>query len=92
MADQQIKGTVETLDIAPAPAPRIPWGLSSVLGVVGAVGAVVAAATGNDVATAVGGAAAIVSQLSRGSQAVAAIRAAARAAKPWVDAAADLEP
>lgn len=76
--------------VAELPAPKVPTGPATILGYLGAVGAVLAALEGNDVATAVGGIALIVSQLGRYAQAVMIARTVARAAKPWVDAVADL--
>lgn len=72
----------------------VAWGPTSTLGVastiLGAAGAVVAAVKGNDVATAVAGGATILTAVStiggRMAQAVAAVRAAATVANPWIDA------
>lgn len=86
---QQIPGRVERLDLKPA---RIPIGLSSVLGIVGAIGAVVAAVQGNDVATAVGGAAALVTMAGRYGQAIRAqAPSVARRILPYVKGVAELD-
>lgn len=84
----QVQGTTETWPIV-EPA-KVPWGLSSIIGLLGIVGVVLGAIDSNDAVTAVSGLATIAAQVSRGRQAVELIRAGARAAKPWVDAAADL--
>lgn len=55
---------------AELPAPKVATGPATILGYLGAIGAVLAALEGNDVATAVGGIALIVSQLGRYAQAV----------------------
>ena len=76
------------------PAP-VSVGISTYLGIistlVAGIGTVIAAAAGNDVATVTAGAAGILATLGtlggRMAQAVAAIKAAAIAAEPWIDAA-----
>lgn len=85
-----VPGRVESFELEPAKLPRIPLGLSSVLGVLAALGAVVAAIHGNDVATAVGGIAGIVAMGGRYAQAVTLARSLARASLPWVQAVAEL--
>lgn len=84
----QVEGKLSTV-LEPA-APKVPAGPATVLGYLGAIGAVLAAIEGNDVATAVGGIALIVSQIGRYRQAIALIRASARVALPWVEAVAEL--
>ncbi|MEJ7787496.1 MAG: hypothetical protein WKF96_22050 [Solirubrobacteraceae bacterium] len=82
-------------------APSVPVGIATVLSIISAlaagVGAVIAAAAGNDVATASASAAGILAVLGgaggRYAQAIATIKAAAAVAGPWIDAAQDaLEP
>ena len=73
-----------------ATAAKVSWGPSSWLGLAAAIGAVIAAISGNDIATAVGGIAAIVTQAGRYSQATVVAREAARAALPWVKEFAEL--
>lgn len=85
-----IEGAAGTLLPAPR-APRVPVGLSTVLGILGAIGAVVAAVHGNDFATAAGTAAALVTMLGRYGQAIVSLAPGiARRALPWVRAVADL--
>lgn len=78
----------------PVISPTVSWGPSSSIGVgltiLGAVGTVIAAIKGNDIATATAGGGAIVTALTtlggRFAQAVAAVQAAAAVANPWIDA------
>ncbi|MCK9250027.1 MAG: hypothetical protein M0P31_13770 [Solirubrobacteraceae bacterium] len=82
------------LDAQPAP-PRVPWGLSTLLGLLGALGVIAGAIDANDTVTVVSGVGALASMLGRQAQAIAlGAQHAAQAAKPWVDALADadLEP
>jgi len=70
-----------TLKVAPQ---RIPVGVSTLLGIAAAVGTVIAAVQANDVATAVAGAATIVTMLGRYGQAIFIARDVARVALPYV--------
>lgn len=80
-----------TVDLdAPAP-PRVPWGLSSTIGIIAMIGMILSALAANDVATVVTGSATIVAMLGRYGQAIAYAVTFARAALPWVQAVADLE-
>lgn len=73
---------------------NVAWGHSSTLGVVGTligtIGGVIAAVKGNDIATAVAGGSAVLTAITtlggRMAQAVAAVRATAQVANPWIDA------
>lgn len=77
-----------------APAP-VSVGISTYLGIISTlaagIGTVIAAAAGNDVATVTAGAAGILATLGtlggRMAQAIAAVKAAAITAGPWIDAA-----
>jgi hypothetical protein len=76
-------------------SPNVSVGLATQVGIVvsivSALGALVGAIEGNDVATASGAAAGVLAAITtiggRMAQAVAALRAGARVAGPWVDAA-----
>lgn len=88
---QPIPGQVESFELTPAQAPRVPFGLSSLIALVGAVGAVLAGVDGNDPALVVGSVAAIVGMVGRFAQAITLARTVARAALPYVQAVAELD-
>jgi len=72
-------------------APKVPFGLSSLLTILAAAGAVVGAVEANDAVTIVGGAATIVGMIGRVGQAIVLqAKAGARRVLPFVDALARL--
>lgn len=79
-----------TTTTTPAETPKVPIGPSTLLGIVGLVGAIIAGIQGYDVGVVIGGLASIATIVSRGAQAVALARTIARQARPWVNAVADL--
>lgn len=85
-----IPGTVETVELEATKPPKVPWGPSTLVGILGIVGVIFGAVEGNDAVTIVSGSSTLLMMFSRGAQAVALIRAGARAALPFVSAAADL--
>jgi hypothetical protein len=90
MADPRfIEGTLSTT-IPAAQPPRVPFGLSSAIGLVGAIGAVLAGIDGNDPALIVGSIAAIVTMIGRFSQAIVLAKSLAQRALPFVDSMARL--
>ncbi len=88
VATENIASMVGTLKVAPQ---RLTVGISTVLGVLAGIGAVIAAVHGNDVATAVGGAATSITMAGRYGQAIVReARVVARGVLPYVEAAAEL--
>ena len=72
-------------------APKVPFGLSSLLTILAAAGTVVGAIEANDAATVVGGAATIVGMVGRFGQAIVLqAKSTARRVLPFVDALARL--
>lgn len=79
--------TITPTQTSEAVVPRVPWGLASVLGVLGALGVIAGAIESNDALTVVSGIGALAIALGRQAQAiVGTLRGVARAAKPYVDA------
>lgn len=79
----------------PTGTQPISFGIGSILGIVSAltagIGTIIAAAAGNDVATVTAGGVGVLTTITtmggRYAQAIVAIKYAAKAAAPWIDAA-----